>query len=49
MIIDLAKEMCFDVKAPSNKSTRDKTFIGLLKTPVIIASGSSAKSFVVWS
>ena len=33
--------MYFDVKRPGNKSTRDGTLIKLLKSPAIMASGSS--------
>ena len=45
---DFAKEMYFDVKAPGNKSTRDKTLIKLLKSPgsLIPASGISNTIFL---
>ena len=33
--------MYFDVKAPGNKSTRDRTLIKILKTPAIMACGIS--------
>ena len=38
---DFAKEMYFDVKAPSNKRTRDRTLKKLLKPPAIMVSGLS--------
>ena len=41
LMYDFAKEMHFDTKAQGNKSTRDRTFIKLLKSPAIIASGIS--------
>ena len=41
IMYDFAKEMNFDVRAPGNKSTRDRTFIKLLKSPAIMASGIS--------
>ena len=41
LMYDFAKEMNFDTKAQGNKSTRDRTLIKLLKSPVIIASGIS--------
>ena len=34
-------EMHFDIKAPSNKSTRDRTLIKLLESPAVMASGIS--------
>ena len=40
-MFDFAKEMYFDVKAPDNKSTRDRTPMKLLKSPAIFASGVS--------
>ena len=33
LMYDFAKEMNFDLKAPANKSTRDRTLIKLLKSP----------------
>ena len=39
LMYDFAKEMKFDTKASSNKSTRDRTLIKLLKSPAIMASG----------
>ena len=41
LMYDYAKEMKFDLEAPGNKSTRDRTLIKLLKSPVIMASGIS--------
>ena len=38
---DFAKEMTFDAKAQSNKSTRERTLKKLLKSPRTIASGIS--------
>ena len=35
-----AKEMCFDIKATGNKSTRDRTLIKLFKLPGIMVSVS---------
>ena len=32
--------MYFDVKAPGNKSTGERTLIKILKTPAIMASGN---------
>ena len=43
---DFAKEMNFDLKAPGNKSTRDRTLIKLLKSPAIMASGVSKTLFL---
>ena len=37
---DFAKEMNFDLKAVGKKSTRDRTFIELLKSPGLIVSAS---------
>ena len=38
LMYNFAKEMHFDTKAQSNKPTRDRTLIKLLKIPAIIAS-----------
>ena len=38
---DFAKQMSFDLKAQGSKSTRDRTFIKLLKSPATMASGFS--------
>ena len=35
------KEMHFDIKAPSNKSERDRSFMRLFNSPAIMASGIS--------
>ena len=39
LVFDFAKAMDFDTKALGNKSTRDRTLIKLLNSPVIMASG----------
>ena len=39
LMYDFAKEMIFDTKAQSRKSTRGSTLIELLKSPAIMASG----------
>ena len=41
LMYDFAKEMNFDMKAPGNKSTRDRTLIKLPKSAAIMASGIS--------
>ena len=46
LMYDFAKEMNFDLKAQSNKSTRDRTLIKLLKSPAIMASGVSNTIFL---
>ena len=46
LMYDFAKEMHFDLKAQSNKSTRDRTLIKLLKSPAITASGVSNTIFL---
>ena len=46
LMYDYAKEMHFDLKAASNKSTRDRTLINLLKSPAIMASGVSKTLFL---
>ena len=38
--------MYFDVRAPGNKSTRDRTLIKLLRSPPIVASGISNTIFL---
>ena len=35
---DFAKEICFDVKATVNKTTRDRSLIKLLKSPNVMVS-----------
>ena len=39
LMYDFAKETHFDLKAPGNKSTRDRKLINLLESPDIMASG----------
>ena len=46
LLYDFAKEMHFDTKALGNKSTRDRTLIKLIKSPAIMASGSSKTMFL---
>ena len=46
LMYDFVKEMHFDMKAPGNKSTRDKSIIRLLKSPKIMASGISKTIFL---
>ena len=41
MIYGFAKEMNFFIKRKGNKSDRDKSIIGLLKSPAIMAPGIS--------
>ena len=41
LMYDFAKEMHFDLKAPGNKSTRDRKLIKLLESPDIMASGAT--------
>ena len=40
LIIDFAKELNFDLKAQSNKSTRDKTPKNFFKSPSLMVSAS---------
>ena len=42
-IYEFAEKSYFDERAVGNKSTRDKSSIGILKPPAIIASGFSTK------
>ena len=46
-LYDFAKETCFDVRAPGNKSTRDRTLINIFKSPgsMISASGIPNTNF----
>ena len=44
---EFAKEMHFDVKAPGNKYTRNTLLIKLLKSPAIMGSGNTTKSFII--
>ena len=39
LIYDFAKEIHFDLKAPSNESTRDRTPKEIFKSPAIMALG----------
>ena len=43
LMYDFAKEMYFDVKFPSNKSTGDRTLKSLPESSTIMASGKSTK------
>ena len=43
LMIDFGKEMYFYERALGKKSVRDKTRIGLLKSPVVMVSGNSTK------
>ena len=46
LMYDFAKEMNFDTKAQGNKSTRDRTFIKILKSPDLMLSASGvSKTF----
>ena len=38
LMFKFAKEMCFDNKTLGNRSTRDKSVIGLRESPSILAS-----------
>ena len=49
LMYDFAKEMNFDAKAVGNKSTRDKTLIKLLKSPVLIVSASGVSKTIFLS
>ena len=46
LIYEFAKEMNFNIKEKGNKSDRDKSFIRLLKSPAIMASGVSKTIFL---
>ena len=41
LMYDFAKEMYFDVKAPSNKSIRDRTLIKFFESPGLMVFDSS--------
>ena len=43
---DFAKELNFDVKAPGNKSKRDRTLIKLLKSPGLLVSASGVSNTI---
>ena len=49
LMYDFAKEMHFDMKAPGNKSTRDKTLIKLIKSPGLIVSASGVSKTIFLS
>ena len=46
---DFTKEKNFDVKAQSNKSTRDRTLAKLLKSPSLMASASNVSKTIIFS
>ena len=49
LVYGFAKEMKFDVKAASNKSTRDRTLIKLLKSSGLLVSASSVSKTIFLS
>ena len=49
LMYDFAKEMNFDLKAPGNKSTRDRTLIKTLKSPGLIVSASGVSKTIFLS
>ena len=49
LMYDFAKEMHFDQKAIGKKSTRDKTLIKLLKSPVLMVSASGVSKTIFLS
>ena len=49
LVYDFAKEMNFDVKAQSKKSTRDRTLIKLLKSPGLIVSATGVSRTIILS
>ena len=49
LMYDFAKEMNFDLKSQGNKSTRDKTFIKILKSPGLIVSASGVSITIFYS
>ena len=49
LMYDFAKEMNFDAKVVGNKSTRDKTLIKLLKSPVLMVSASGVSKTIILS
>ena len=49
LMYDFAKEINFDLKAPSNKSTRDRTLIKILKSPGLIVSASGVSKTIFLS
>ena len=46
LMYDFANEKKIDLKAPGNKSTRDRTLIKLLKSPAVLASSVSKTIFL---
>ena len=49
LMYDFAKEMNFDLKAPGNKSTRDRSLIKLLKSPGLMVSASGVSKTIFLS
>ena len=49
LLFDFAKEMHFDMKAPGNKSTRDRTLINLLNSPGLMVSASGVSKTIFLS
>ena len=49
LMYDIAKERNFDVRAPRNKSTRDRTLIKLLKSPGLMVSASGVPETIFLS
>ena len=46
LMYDFAKEMNFDMKAQGRKSTRDRTFINLLKSSGLMVSASGVSKTI---
>ena len=49
LLYDFPKEMNFDTKAQSNKSTQDRTFIKLLQSPSLMVSASGVSKTKILS
>ena len=49
LLYDFAKELNFDLKAPGNKSTRDRTLIKLLKSASLKVSASGVSKTILLS
>ena len=49
LMYDFAKEMIFDMRAQGNKSTRDRTFVKLLKSPGLTVSASGVSKTIFFS
>ena len=49
LMYDFAKEMHFDLKAPGNKSTRDRKLIKLLNSPGLMVSASGVSKAIFLS